>query len=321
MVGFLDVNHPKQIAFISKDFKKELRNELKFLDLEVLQETETAFWLMEDSCEPVWAQGLWRDVKAIEFTSITDAQKKLKEISPIWRYYGDQFFRRGELIAEKLNTVVETDEYHFTAGVVKKMPPVFTLVEPNLMFYSPKVSRPSLNGLMKFKENKTAPPSRAYLKLWEALTILGDWPNKTHSVVDLGSSPGSWTWALAKLGASVLSIDRSSLDPSLKTFSNIHFQSGDAFALAPEKKDWIFSDVICYPEKLYEYMLGWIRSGHCEKFVCSIKFAGEPDSAIIKKFQEIPHSRVIHLTHNKNEVTWIRHPKIKGLISSSCAVE
>jgi 23S rRNA (cytidine2498-2'-O)-methyltransferase len=305
------MNLPKQIAFYPHDFKKELHAELKFLNANVLHETESAFWLQDDLAELIWAQCVWRDLKAIEFTSITDAQKKLKEISPTWRYYGDLFFRRGELIAEKLNTIVETEEYHFTAGVVKKMPPVFTLVEPNLIFYSEKVSRPSLNGIMNFKENKVAPPSRAYLKLWEALTILGDWPNKTHSVVDLGACPGSWSWALAKLGAEVLSIDRSPLDKTLASFKNITFQSGDAFALKPEKKDWVFSDVICYPDKLYEYMQTWISSGHCEKFVCSIKFAGSPDFEILKRFQEIPHSRVIHLTHNKNEVTWIRHPKIK----------
>ena len=302
----------KQIAFFSKDFKKELRDELKFLKATVLQETESALWVQDDLNEPIWAQCVWRDVKFLEVSSITDAQKKLKEISPTWRYYGDLCFRRGELIAENLNTIVEIDKYHFTAGVVKKMPPVFTLVEPNLILYSHRVSRPSLNGIMNFKENKLAPPSRAYLKLWEALTILGDWPNKTHSVVDLGACPGSWTWVLAKLGAQVLSIDRSPLDRSLDAFKNVTFQSGNAFALEPEKKDWVFSDLICYPEKLYEYVQKWVASGHCEKFICSIKFAGDPDFEILKRFQEMPHSRVIHLTHNKNEVTWIRHPKLKS---------
>lgn len=305
------MNYPKQLAFISKDFKTELKDELAFLKMNILRETDTTFWIDEDLAEPVWAQGVWRDLKVLEIASITDAQAQLKAISPTWRYYGGQFNRRGELIAEKLDRVQETDEYHFTRGVPKKMPPAFTLVEPNLIFYSHKVSRPSLNGLMPFKENKVSPPSRAYLKLWEALTILGDWPNKTQEVVDLGACPGSWTWAMAKLGASVLSIDRSKLDPMLSSFPNVKFQSGDAFGLKPEKKDWIFSDVICYPEKLLEYMTGWIESGHCEKFVCSIKFAGKPDPEVIRRFQQLPHSRVIHLTHNKNEVTWICHPKIK----------
>ena len=304
--------YPKQIAFFAKDYKSELRSELKFLGANVVNETETSFWLKDDEFVPVWAQGVWRNVRGVEITSITDAQKKLKGISPLWRYYGEQCFRRGDLIADKLDIVAEVQQYHFTAGVVKKMPPAFTLVDPQLIFYSDQLTRPSLTGVLNFKENKIAPPSRAYLKLWEALTLLGDWPNGTHSVVDLGSSPGSWTWALAKLGASVLSIDRSPLDPSLKRYENIIYQAGDAFALTPEKKDWLFSDVICYPEKLLEYAKRWLDSGMCERFVCSIKFAGAPDFEIVKKFQQISHSRVVHLTHNKNEVTWIRHPKIKS---------
>ncbi len=304
--------HPKQIAFIAPDLKSELKEELQYFKMNVLKASDTAFWIENDLVEPTWAQGAWRDVQALEFTSITDAQAKLKAISPTWRYFGDQFHRRGELIAEKLNTILEIEQFNFSAGVVKKMPPAFTLVEPNLIYYSHQVTRPSLNGAMTFKEDKR-PPSRAYLKLWEALTQLGDRPNKDSQVVDLGSSPGSWTWALAKLGASVLSIDRSKLDPLLDTFTNVQFKTGDAFSLAPEKKDWVFSDVICYPEKLLDYMKGWIDSGHCQKFVCSIKFAGKPDYEVIHQFRQLPHSRVLHLTHNKNEVTWIRHPKIKNL--------
>jgi 23S rRNA (cytidine2498-2'-O)-methyltransferase len=303
---------PKQLAFISKEYKNELRDEIESSALKIVQQNDLFFGLETDPVEPAWAQCVWHDVKTIEITSITDAQKKLREISPTWRYYGGLFNRRGELVMEGIDRVVETEAYHFTRGVVKKMPPAFTLVEPNLIYYSQKLSRPSLDGLMPFKENKTAPPSRAYLKLWEALTILGDWPNKTSQVVDLGACPGSWTWALAKLGSSVLSIDRSKLDSSLDTYENIRYQSGDAFAYQPEKKDWVFSDVICYPDKLLEYMQRWLASGLCEKFVCSIKFAGKPDHEIVRQFRQIPHSRVIHLTHNKNEVTWIRHPKIKS---------
>lgn len=304
--------HPKQLVFISRDYKAELRDELAQMKAKILHETETYYCVEDDVAEPVWAQGVWRDVKALEITSITDAQAKLRAIAPTWRYYGGLHHRRGQLIAEGLDVVQETEEYFFTRGVVKKMPPAFTLFEPNLIFYSPKVTRPSLDGAMLFKENKVAPPSRAYLKLWEAMTILGDWPNKTQRVVDLGSSPGSWTWAMARLGASVLSIDRAPLDPSLKTFENIEYRMGDAFSVEPQKMDWVLSDVICYPEKLLEYMKGWIESGHCQKFVCSIKFAGKPDAAVIREFQKLPHSRVIHLTHNKNEVTWMRHPKIKS---------
>jgi 23S rRNA (cytidine2498-2'-O)-methyltransferase len=305
------MDYPKQLAFISKDYSIELQNELEFLKTNVLHKTSSVLWVENDGVEPAWAQCIWRDVKHIEIESIGDAQEKLKAISPTWRYHGGLLHRRGALIAEKLDLFLETEKYIFTRGVVKKPPPAFTIAEPNLLFYSHHVSRPSLSGEMHFKENKTTPPSRAYLKLWEALTLLGDWPTKLHRVVDLGSSPGSWTWALGKLGATVLSIDRAALDPQLSTFKNVTFQVGDAFAFKPEKMDWVFSDVICYPEKLLDYVKSWIASGLCEKFVCSIKFTGKPDPRIIHQFRQLPHSRVLHLTANKNEVTWISHPKIK----------
>jgi 23S rRNA (cytidine2498-2'-O)-methyltransferase len=129
-------------------------------------------------------------------------------------------------------------------------------------------------------------------------------------VVDLGSSPGSWTWALAQLGPTVLSVDRSKLSDEVMKNKKVQFTTGDAFAFKPQKLDWVFSDVICYPEKLYEYIQTWIASGMCKKFVCSVKFAGNPDHRVIDLFRKIPHSRIIHLSHNKNEVTWLSHPKI-----------
>jgi 23S rRNA (cytidine2498-2'-O)-methyltransferase len=304
------MTYPKQLAFVAPGFKSALLDELEFLNAKVLRETEHVIWVEDSLIEPAFAQGVWRDVQALEFSSITDAQTKLQALSPVWRYHGGLFHRRGELIAEKVNTVLEIEKYHFTAGVVKKMPPAFTLVESGLILYSRSVSRPSLSGEMNFKESRK-PPSRAYLKLWEALTLLGDWPGKSSEVVDLGSSPGSWTWALAKLGAKVLSVDRSKLDPLLDSFSNVQFKAGDAFSLKPEKKEWVFSDVICYPDKVFEYMKVWLDSGHCDKFVCSVKFAGTPNFHVIQQFRSLPHSRVVHLTSNKNEVTWIRHPKIK----------
>jgi 23S rRNA (cytidine2498-2'-O)-methyltransferase len=301
---------PAQLCVISEGFKNELIQELTFLGLTRLYTTDLTVGVQEDRLEPAWAQSVWRNVQAVEIESIGDAQRKLKAISKTWRYHGDRFNRRGTLIADGVNIARPSRPFRFPSRGERDLPPVFTLLEPGLLLYSREIHRPTYDGKVLFHEDKFVPPSRAYLKLWEALTTLGDWPRGTDRVVDLGSSPGSWTWALAELGANVLSIDRSGLSEELQKYKNIEFTQGDAFSFEPRAMDWVFSDVICYPEKLYEYIRGWLKSGYCQKFVCSVKFAGSPDYRIIDQFRQLPQSRILHLSHNKNEVTWISHPKL-----------
>ena len=308
---------PGQIAIRPKDYNKELLAELDYHRVRVLNSTPSTLWLLEDEFEPAWADCVWRSVQALPVESIADAHRKLKAISKDWTYYGDLFHRRGELIAEGLVSQEPPHPFHFPTAERGTRRPAFTLATPQLIYYSQDVQRPTADGRIPFQENNKIPPSRAYLKLWEALTLLGDWPRMKDHVVDLGSSPGSWSWALARQHAQVLSIDRSELSEKVMQAKNIEFRRGDAFAFAPTKMDWVFSDVICFPEKLYDYIQTWLASGLCEKFVCNVKFAGEVDPQVVDRFRKIPHSRVVHLLNGKKEVTWIRHPKIDQKIKAS----
>ncbi|HAR43749.1 MAG TPA: hypothetical protein DCS07_14130 [Bdellovibrionales bacterium] len=301
---------PGQLCIIAEEYKNDLFRELAYLGLTRINATNLTVWVQEDRVEPAWAQSVWRNVQSVEVESIGDAQRKLKAISNSWRYHGDLFARRGALIAEGLNLAKPSRPFRFPSRGEKNPPPVFTLAEPGLILYSQDIRRPTYDGKVTFFEDKITAPSRAYLKLWEALTILGAWPRGDEKVVDLGSSPGSWSWALAELGVSVLSIDRSPLSEKLQKYKNIEFTAGDAFSFKPQPMDWVFSDVICYPDKLLEYLRIWLESGHCQKFVCSVKFAGAPDHPIVDQFRKLPHSRILHLSCNKNELTWISHPKL-----------
>ena len=300
--------HPRQLLVINHEFKSQLLEELKWLQLTPLHATPSMLWLQEDRVEPAWAQCVWRNVIALPYDSISDARKKLAQISPRWSYYGDLLHRRGSLIAAGLNLNLELDHRKFPIGAAHPVA-AFTLAGADMIFYSLSVQRPTASGGLTFVENKIEPPSRAYLKLWEALTILGDYPRPDEHVVDLGACPGSWSWVLGKLGAQVISIDRSELKLKI-LFPRLQFQRGDAFAFQPRKMDWVLSDVICAPDKLLSYVKTWIHSGLCTKYICTVKFTGQPDYRVIDEFRKLPRSRIIHLAHNKNEVTWISHPAL-----------
>jgi 23S rRNA (cytidine2498-2'-O)-methyltransferase len=129
------------------------------------------------------------------------------------------------------------------------------------------------------------------------------------SCIDLGSSPGGWTWAIAQLGAQVTSVDLSELDSNVLALRVVRFQQGDAFTLDPAscpRLDWIFSDVISEPRKILELVQRWLIVHPDASYVCSVKFKGEIDFRIMAALQRIKGSFMIHLNHNKHEVTWVR---------------
>jgi 23S rRNA (cytidine2498-2'-O)-methyltransferase len=269
--------------------------------------------------EAYWAQNIWRNLRTLHIDSINDAAKQLKAIQRNWCLYSYHLHRRAKLILEKLPPVKCTP-LSFPSPLPTSPLGSFTLLDENTLLASAECSSPFPNGEVRFVEDKDGPPNRAYLKLYEALTLAGTQPQSGEFCIDVGGSPGGWTWVINQCGAEVLSIDRSPLSALVAGLKGVSFQKRDAFTLLPEefqaqdrRIDWLFSDVICYPEKLYEWIRQWVESGICKNFICTIKFKGGPDLSIVDKFAAIPNSRVLHLFHNKNELTW---SKISSLSSS-----
>lgn len=265
------------------------------------------FLTEEPARDVVWAENTWRDPRFIEISSIGDAAQKLKNIQRNWCNYAFDFHRRSGLIAERLP--------HVSARPLKfpALPPSaplgsWTLVENGLMLASPSCSSPMPNGAYVFEENKDDAPSRAYLKLWEALTRIGRRPREGELCIDLGACPGGWTWVLQGLGARVISVDKAPLDPRIAALPGVEYRGESAFGLDPLQMpaaDWLFSDIICYPDRLLRLVQSWRAAGKARNFVCTIKFQGATDHAAVARFLEIPGSRAFHLYNNKHEITWV----------------
>ena len=248
-----------------------------------------------------WAQNIWFDPVEIPIHSISDGAAKLKALQRLWAFYPLNSARRGSLIAEKL-PYFSPKPLCFPSPLPKAPLGSWMLLDDETILASPTCSSPFAHGEVLFQESKE-PPSRAYLKLLEALTLLGQTPQKGDRCLDLGASPGSWSWVLDRLGAEIIAIDRSPLSPEL---SHIPFIKHDAFSYEiPYDVKWIFCDVACYPEKLLEWIHRQLERGIKARFVCTLKFQGDWTEGISHEFEKIPGSRIVRLFHNKHELTWI----------------
>ncbi|MDR1179338.1 MAG: hypothetical protein LBK44_02440 [Spirochaetales bacterium] len=267
------------------------------------------FYYAADPPEPVfWFQNCWTKPFRLEFGSISQAASALRLIQRNWAPSLFAQFRRGALVVSKLPSL-SLKKRPFPWSVPDSPMGGWSLLDANTLIGSAVCSSPFPGGLIEFEEDRTGPPSRAYLKLWEALTYCGRQVQPGERCLDAGASPGGWTWALARLGAEVLAVDRAPLEDRVLAMPLVSFQKHDAFTLPPQEigpLDWLFCDVICYPRRLYEWIEKWLASELCKNFVCTIKMQGEWDSETTRLFAAIPGGSVVHLCHNKHELTWMR---------------
>jgi 23S rRNA (cytidine2498-2'-O)-methyltransferase len=181
------------------------------------------------------------------------------------------------------------------------------LLAPDLLLAAPRCSSAFANGEVAFVEDKANPPNRAYLKLWEAFTVLRRYPQPGETCLDLGASPGGWSWVLARLGARVIAVDKAPLDPKIAALPGIEWRGQSAFALEPKDTgpvDWLLSDIACYPERLFKLVERWRASGQVRNFVCTLKFQHDTDHETAARFAAIPGAQLMHLHHNKHELTF-----------------
>ena len=165
-------------------------------------------------------------------------------------------------------------------------------------------------------------PSRSTLKLAEALLhFVGDdalakrmRPGMT--AVDLGASPGGWTWQLVRRGLTVTAVDNGPMDGALLDSGQVRHRREDGFRFRPpEPVDWMVCDMVESPSRVCALAAQWLAEGWCRETIFNLKLPMK------KRWEEVTRARGIidealsgvvhrvrmkHLYHDREEITvWI----------------
>jgi 23S rRNA (cytidine2498-2'-O)-methyltransferase len=288
-------------------FEAELERELEIKGLKIAHKKDRLYLVEGEHPQIIWAQTTAFKLQSMPITSINDGVKKLKALGRNWGLFTVGHHRRAQLIQEELPKF-NTKPIPFRHPLPEKPMGFWTLWEPDQIFYSTETSSPFALGEMDFLEDKEMPPSRAYLKLWEFFTVYAPEAITGGTSIDVGSCPGGWTWVLRMLEFdNIISVDKAPIEKRIMDLGRIDFKQESAFGLDPKdfgEINWFCSDIICYPERLLNLVKRFNDSGKVKNFVCTIKYQAEIDWTETFKFLEIPNSRIVHLHHNKHEVTW-----------------
>jgi 23S rRNA (cytidine2498-2'-O)-methyltransferase len=286
----------------AEEYEEELMEELG-TEAERLTPRAPLFIVPGAPRRVAWASNVWLDPVRVHFSSAADAVAALARIGPSFASLDGPPALVGA-IPSPANRMLSFPERLPSSPIGAWAP-----LDANTLVAATRTSRPFPSGVPRFVGDKTGPPSRAYLKLWEALTLARRWPRAGDWCVDLGSSPGGWTWALERLGAHVVSVDKAPLDPRIAELRRVEFRRMSAFALDPpsvSRVDWVVSDVICYPARTVDLVQRWMAAHPSARFVVTVKFQGETEMEPLRPLRDIAGSELLHLHHNKHELTWMK---------------
>lgn len=290
-------------------YEKELEKELLLSHKDVIYSNEKIFITTGLTEKPTWAQDWWPQSQTFQFNSKNEATRLLKSQEHLGVYLDVYPHPQASSIRKDLRELkLKRIEFSVPSSFNFKFFSWCFLDENTAVICRAPYSQFPL-GWNEFNEDKETPPNRAYLKLWELLTLNHIQIKKEDIAIDLGSSPGGWSWVLGQQMKKVYSVDKAPLDPKIAKNKNIIFTEGDAFKIKPDlmaDSDWLFSDIICTPEKLLELVQFWLKNSNVKNYVCTIKFKGDCHFEILEQYKKIENSKIIHLYQNKNEVTWIR---------------
>ena len=157
-------------------------------------------------------------------------------------------------------------------------------------------------------------PSRSFLKVEEAYGIFGRRPKPGELVIDLGASPGGWTYSAIKNGVRVWAVDRGPMKGVCCNHPLIQHIEEDAFKFnmaAGKSSDWLFCDLVENPYRVLEILKTWIIQNRCRNFIVNLKI-GQIDQLMFvermhKEFNALSqlcsHFLSRQLYHDRDEIT------------------
>jgi 23S rRNA (cytidine2498-2'-O)-methyltransferase len=131
--------------------------------------------------------------------------------------------------------------------------------------------------------------------------------------VDLGASPGGWTWQLVQLGLMVTAVDNGAIDPRLLETGQVKHRRDDGFHFRPtEPADWMVCDMVESPSKIARLAARWIAEGWCRETIFNLKLPMKKRWEEVERCRSLIdeglggggyYLRVKHLYHDREEVT------------------
>jgi 23S rRNA (cytidine2498-2'-O)-methyltransferase len=185
----------------------------------------------------------------------------------------------------------------------------------------PENNSPLENGILRLKFPNEA-PSRSTLKLEEAFIQFipkQEWDKRLGgglNAVDLGASPGGWTYQLVKRSMMVTAIDNGPMAESLMQTGQVKHFTVDGFKFEPQKRNvyWLVCDMIEQPQRVADRIGDWLIKGWCQETIFNLKLPMkkryETVTEILQQFEQrltdagIKYRlQVKHLYHDREEVT------------------
>ena len=193
---------------------------------------------------------------------------------------------------------------------------------------SVKNSSPWYMGIPRLKFPRAA-PSRSTLKLEEAFNFFLSQQEQAAmlregmSSVDLGASPGGWTYQLVRRGIRVEAVDNGPMDTALLRTGLVRHVKTDGFSYSPLRPvDWMVCDIVEQPRRIAKLAGRWMAQGLCGRTIFNLKLPMKKRYEEVRLCMESIKVELARGTTGKNYSVFIKQlyhdrEEVTGFISLS----